>query len=198
MNRTEKLIEQLNGTKKIKNIRLAKSISKIHNGYIFGTKEGKSMEKNTKKANKLLIKMLPEEVRNRIAGIDQGMNAIIDYIERHTGWHYTKSGFYYRDNFHNMDDPEFRSFDTYCIPRDESGFHLDHTDKNKQLYIMTKEKAFYIVYSDMLRVLDDYIKEKDALISKSIPLTSDPELAQSLAIFLGYEEETPEEKTNRK
>ena len=42
MNRTEKLIEQLNDTKKIKNIRLAKSISKIHNGYIFGTKEGKS------------------------------------------------------------------------------------------------------------------------------------------------------------
>ena len=128
MNRTEKLIEQLNDTKKIKNIRLAKSISKIHNGYIFGTKEGKNMEKNTKKANKLLIKMLPEEVRNRIAVIDQGMSAIIDYIERHTGWYYTKSGFYYRDNFHNMQDYEFRSFDTYEVKRGENGFYVEENE----------------------------------------------------------------------
>ena len=38
MNRTDKLIEKLNETKKIKNIRLAKSISMIHNGYIFGAR----------------------------------------------------------------------------------------------------------------------------------------------------------------
>lgn len=193
MNNTKQLIQKLKSTKNIKNIRLASSISKIENGYTFGAKEARKKEKNNKKLYKLLLKMYPKEVRERLEEIDKCMFAIIDFIERRTGWRYTSKGFIYMDNFQNMEDDEFRTFNTYRIPRDEKGFYLNHDEQDE--YIKVKERTFFILYENMLEVLHGYIKEKEKLIKESVSLTKDPELAESLVIFLGYKEE---EKSSKK
>ena len=195
MDNTEKVIEQLRKTKKIKNIRLAKSISKLHNGYIFGEKEARRMEKNSNKAYKILLSLLPKEARERIIDIDNHSAALIDYIERRSGWNYTDKGFIYKDNFINMNDPEFRSFDTYSIVRNNDGFHLD--EANKQKYIFDKEKMFYMKYNDLLKVLHEYLTEKKQIINDTASMSSNPELAESLVEYLGYKEEE-KTKNNQK
>ena len=80
MNNTKQLIQKLKSTKNIKNIRLASSISKIENGYTFGAKEARKKEKNNKKLYKLLLKMYPKEVRERLEEIDKCMLVVVRYF----------------------------------------------------------------------------------------------------------------------
>ena len=188
MRNTERLVYKLKETNKFSNKRLANSISRIDNSRTFSSKEGKIMYNNEKKAYKILLKMFPKEIREGIEGLDICIDAIIDYIGRRSGWMYSDDGFYCYDNFQNMQDPEFRSFDTYRIPRNENGFYLDE-DNHKPKYIRDKERTFYYIYKDKLDSLHQFIKEKESLIRQSICITEDPNLANYLAIFLGYVEE---------
>lgn len=185
MENTDKLIYKLKETNKFKNKRLANSISKIHNSNTFSiTKEGKKMEKNNKNAYKLLLRMFPKDIKEKILGLDKCIEAVADYLNRRTGWVFIGDKIVYRDNFHNMHDPEFRSFDTYEIPRNDSGFYLDDSE-GKPLYIRNEEKKFYLKYKSELDALHGFITEKTDLIKEAIFTSSDPELANEIAIYLG-------------
>lgn len=189
MRNTERLIYKLKTTDKIANKRLAKNISIVDNSNTFSVnKEGKRMYKNEKKAYKVLLKMFPKELRERIKWLDVSINAVIDYIERRSGWMYITDEFMYRDNFQNMHDPEFRSFDTYRVRRNEDGFYVDENNSGPN-YIKDKERIFYRKYSSKLNALHSFIEEKKRLIQQSIYATEDPNLAYYLAIYLGYIED---------
>ena len=197
MKNTERLIYKLKETNKFSNKRLARNISILNNSRTFSVnKEGKIMYKSEKKAYRILLRMFPKDIKERIEGLDTSIQAIIDYIERRSGWIYTNKGFIYEDNFKNMHDPEFRSFDTYTIPRNEEGFYLKEDSCNPE-YIQSKEKLFYLKYRDKLASLHTFIKEKEYLIKQSIFATEDPELANYLAIYLGYTEDESTIKHNK-
>ena len=199
MRNTEKLIKELRLTNGFRNKLLARNIEERYNSNEFCIpRDSKKLEKIENRSYVLLLKLLPQEVSERIIQIDKHMNAMIDFIERRSGWTYTKNGFMYRDNFQNMHDPEFRSFDTYEIRRDKNGFHLDTNDAYKDKYIYEKERLFYILYEDMLDVLNSYINEKERLLLEGIELSSNKELAESLAIYLGYKKEEQDTKEKEK
>lgn len=44
-------------------------------------------------------------------------------------------------------------------------------------------------YWELLKLLHDYSKEKRQIMNDKIPMSSNPELAESLVEYLGYREE---------
>lgn len=189
MDNTELLIRKLYGTNKANNKRLAKSILRIHESRVFDSKrDGKRLDNNHKKAYRLLLNIIPKEIKDKILELDMHINAIIDLVRRTTGWIYTSRGFVYRDNFHNMQDYEFRSFDTYEVKRGENGFYVEENEF-KEKRILDREKIFFKMSEDMLEVLHSHIVKKEMLIRNCVVLAEDQELAESLIIFLGYQEE---------
>ncbi len=176
MEKTKKLIEQLRTTKKIRNLILARSISKLDDGYVLGEKEERIMQKNKNRAFDILLGILPAEARNRIIEINNSSYALIDFIKKRSGCDYADNSFLYEDIVINIDNLDFTTSAAYCIPGDKT-------------FKINKEKLFYMRYWELLRLLNDHSKEKRQIMNDKIPMSSNPELAESLVEYLGYREE---------
>ena len=202
---TEKLIEDLIKTKKRNNIELAKRISKRHYSNTFSPKRDvPKMIKTDKLAKNVLCSLLDEESLKTLVVYDTLIESIIQKITSKTGWDYYQyqESFILYDNFKNMDDHEFRSFDKYRVHRTNKGFTHSTTDPyNGYLkHIQEMEKDFVRENRKDLFELNHLLILREELLNGNFKVKDEQkkDLAMELIYFLNLVKEAQEEKVSTK
>ena len=198
---TEKLIDDLVETGKRSNIRLAKRIAKRHYSNIFcPRKDVPKMRKTDELATKALYGLLDEPTLKTLITYDVIIENLIQKIMSKTDWDYYPycQEFRLYDNFQNMGDPEFRSFDTYRVYRTEDGFTHSTKDPYNGYFQsrQDREKRFVKSNKSDLKDLHHTYCLKEKLLKGNIKLKDDNtrDLAMELIYFLHLIEEPKEEK----
>lgn len=190
----ESLSETLKQNSKFLNKRFGGKIVKTHaKAQTSPTVSLAALEKLEYKAYKLFLKLIDIESSRKLCVIDAEVAKLRTDIAEKTGWYVTESGATYRDNFKNMDDPEFREFDSYQIFRtEETGFYVSQSEPYN-LYekgIREKEQRFLDNNLVTLNTLDSLWKEKSKIMHGDYTLKNPTEenikLAQELSMYLGY------------
>lgn len=189
----DKVVETLRETNRFRNKRLANRIEKERNRKVFGGKEYQEMVSNQNKAYKLFLRLIDKDSRERLKALDDTIESIATQIHKESGWWMTQEGFMFRDNFQNMDDPEFRSFDTYRIYRGENGYSVTPEKPYNHYYatLHAEEERFYKKYEEKLRILHEALTEKERIMAGEYTVEDEANLplCKEITAYLGY---TPE------
>ena len=177
----------------IKEKLLARRLKKQGELTKYGHREFKYMNKTDDKLYATFLRLVDDSTKERLIYLDTAIEKIETTIYKKSGWWRTSDGFTLEDNFTNMHDPEFRSWDTYTIYRTEDGYTV-RTDKpfNGYFeYIRRKEIEFFNKFKDLLQQLHLLLKEKEMIMRGSYKLKdeSNRELTTNISILLGYKKE---------
>ncbi len=187
------IVEELRKYKSIKAKLLANSIDKRQKSNTFRIPKDVYIEnKNRLNAYKLFLKLLCETDKEKLLKLDDTINSISSYISESSGWWMTdRDGFMYEDNYQNMSDPEFRTFDTYRIYRNEDGYYVSQKEPFNSYFakIKSDEIAFYNKYKDKLEILHNALSTKENIMFGNYELKSenDRNLTEEITKYLGYE-----------
>ena len=189
------LVKRLRDTNNLSNSMLARSIEKTDSYY------SRKDIKNRKKAYKLFLKLIDPKTSERLTELDTEIDLITDVIYDETGWWRTSDGFMYEDNFKNMHDPEFRSFDTFRVYRNEDGYYINTGEPYNSYfaYIQDKEYRFFEKYKSSLGALHEALTEKEQIMygKYQVQDKSNKELCAQIALYLGYKKEEKDNKKNK-
>lgn len=158
----------------------------------------KKMLELIKTKNKLL-RLITPECKNQLLSVEGEILKIINTIETESGFkNLGSNGFVLIDNLQNMNDPEFRSFDTYLIERGVDGYHPTTKVFNQySKFIREKEEAFCEKYKDLLTKLHILYNEVYSIYSTlELKDESNRELLNQFLNVLGID--ISEEKRNKK
>jgi len=190
-----RIVEELRKTRSISNRLLANRIDKRQKSNTFRIPKDAYIEiKNSEKAYKLFLKLLTQEDRKKIMELDKIIDSIEVYISEKSGWWMTgRTGFMFEDNFVNMHDHEFRSFDTYRIYRNEDGFYVSNEEPFNSYFASIREReiAFYEKYKDKLEILHNALSSREEMFLGNYHLQDEDDraLAEEIVKFLGYKKE---------
>lgn len=194
-NEITKLANSLKENNNIGNKILGTQIEKRNEKATFDiAKDGKKAEQIKNKTYKLFLKLIDKESSSRLIEIDNVSSRIVKELEDKSGWYITDTGAFYESNFTNQGDPEFKSHDTYRVPRDkEEGFYLPELGEGASQYEHNSrrhEETFYSKYIVQLNAIHELWAEKEKIMGGNYNLSSTDnyELASMLAEYLGYEQ----------
>ena len=196
------IVEKLRETKSLRNKLLAAAIERRQQSNTFRIPQDIEIErKNEQKAYSLLKRLVTPDVKEQLIELDETIEGIKSDIYETTGWWMTgRTGFMYEDNFQNMHDHEFRSWDTYRLYRDEEGYYVSEKQPFNSYFasLKMKEHEFLEEHKEELKVLHKTLSTKEELLGGNIPLKDEKnrELIQEIVDYLGYKkEEKQKEKT---
>lgn len=199
-----RIVEELRKTYNPFNRILAASIERRANSNIFRIPKDIYIDSaNEEKAYTLLKRMVTKDTKTKLDSLDHTIDSISDDIYDRTGWWRTdRDGFMLEDNFQNMHDHEFRSFDTFRICRNEDGYYVEGGEPFNSYfaYIQDTEYRFLESNREQLSVLHDTLCEKENTLVDSIPLKDEANRSLTVEIikYLGYsKEKRPKEKTKK-
>ncbi len=176
---------------------LARRVDKESKWVEIGKKQFKHKDKTEEKLYNTFLRLVDEETRKRLITLDEGIKKIETTIYEQSGWYRTSSGFRFEDNFQNMQDYEFRTWDTYSIDRSEEGYHIREEKPFNSYFanIQEREMGFLNKYKDLLNQLHVLLTEKEKIMRGNFILKDDSnrELALNISNFLGF---IPESKEN--
>ena len=187
------LVLTLNKTNKYANRRIADMIVARDESHMYGPVERKLDRKIDKKLNKLFVKLLDDTSRRRLQQIDNTFNEIVERISKESGWTlYYDYRWEKMDNFQNMHDPEFRTWDTYTVRYDEKLGYVENTEKPFNGYfvhLQSIESSFILKYHEQLELLHETIKAKRDFMSGIYTLRDEGnrKLAEEICSYMGYE-----------
>ena len=190
-----KIVEELRKTYNPFNRILATSIERRANSNIFRIPKDVYIEElNRRKAYSLLKRMVTKDTKVKLDSLDYTIDSISDDIQDRTGWWRTgRDGFRLEDNFQNMHDPEFRSFDTFRIYRNEDGYYVEGGEPFNSYfaYIQDTEYRFLEANRDQLSAIHDALSEKENTLVETIPLKDEANRSLTVEIikYLGYSKE---------
>lgn len=186
------IVEELRKTKNPFNLFLARSIEKRENSTSFRVPQDIWINaKNEDKAYSLFKRLIVKDSKDRLEELDNTISSVSHDIREKTGWWRTgNSGFRYEDNYINMSDPEFRSFDTYQIYRNENGYYTSSEEPFNSYFArikMTEEKFLEKNY-DKLQLIHEALSEKENMLAGDIPLQNEKnrQLVNEILVFLRY------------
>lgn len=132
-------------------------------------------------------KMITPEYVERLQSLDDELVLEVEDLSQRTGWTIGYQGAHYYDNFQNMEDPEFRSFDSYLVPRNpESGYYVktDEPINDHMRGIREVETKFYLENQDSLESIHSLLVQKRSILSGEYELAVDSEENRVLAGLL--------------
>ena len=189
-----RLVEKLRETKDLRNIMFAKRIEKSM-GRSISTSETRCYDRKLRnRAYQLFLRLLDPEVRKKLMEIDGNISTLSTTIMSRSGWWRSGKDFILQDNFQNMHDPEFRSFDTYMVVRTPFGYEPSSSTTPYNSYfagIRSQEEEFVKRNKTELEALHKAYTQKETIMGGSYLLRNDGdyELAQEICRFLGYSRE---------
>lgn len=122
--------------------------------------------------------MITPEYVERLESLDNELVLEVEDLSEKTGWTIGYQGAYYYDNFQNMEDPEFRSFDTYLVPRDpDSGYYVktDEPINEHMRSIREGETSFYLSNQERLDSIHNLLVQKRGILTGEYELAVDSE-----------------------
>ena len=188
------LVESLRDTKGIRNEILARRIEKHDNCSICNRQTALESRKIKKRAYHLFLKLIDSDSKKRLLDIDGKISMLTSTILGRTGWWRSGDDFMLQDNFQNMHDPEFRSFDTYRVIRTESGYEPSSSSTPYNAYfagIHLAELQFVEKNKNELDELHRTLGQKEIIMS-GVFTTKNPDdynLACAICKYLGYSKE---------
>jgi len=194
-NDRENLAEALMNSNNIFNKITALQMNGVHGNTIFDVRRDvKMLDKIEKKVYKLFLKLVTPDVAEKLVAIDTLTDSMISKVEDRTGWSITEDLAFKEDNFKNVQDPEFRSWDTYRVYRNKtSGFYVS-ASKTNDVYeenIRFVEKLFFKENEATLAKIHELWAEKENIMSGNYtlknPTPENEEMAQLIAIYLNYQ-----------
>ena len=185
-----KIVEKLRETKTLSNKILAYNIEKVNHSFVYGRKQARQSFKNDDRAYQLFLGLIDPESSERLRKYDEIIKQLEEKIHRESGWWRTSTGLMYQDNFQNMHDPEFRTFDTYTIHRNDFGYYVSSEKPFNSYFAMirSKEIEFFERYEEVLKELHTALSIKESIMSGNY-FVQDPkneELCREISIYLGY------------
>ena len=189
------VVQELKETKSIRNKLLASSIERRQKSNTLRIPEDVKIErKNEERAYSLIKKLVTKDIKEELVELDTIVEEYTNRIYEATGWWMIgREGFMYQDNFQNMQDPEFKSFDTYRIYRNEEGFYVSDKESFNSYFegIKRKEQDFLEKNQEELLVIHEALTSKEQLLSSFIPLKNEEkrDLVNELINYLGYKSE---------
>lgn len=185
------IVEELRKTRALKNKILARKIEK--------TETINDEKDNKKRAYSLFLKLVTQQCKKELHELDTIIHFVSSIIEKSSGWIITNNfEFVLYDDFKNIFDEEFITFDTYRIYRSPEGYHTDTCEPYNAYtkYIREKENAFLKKYETNLNILHEALTKKDKIMSDQFILKdkSNMELACAISHFLGYENKQEKKK----
>ena len=160
----------------------------------------KKTYKNKHKAYSLLLKLVDKETRKHIRELDKQILALEKKIHKETGWFMTSEGhFRLYDNFQNMHDPEFRTFDTFTVYRGTHGYSITSQKPYNWYfdYLRRTEFEFIQKHEEELKLMAHLLLEKENILihgSSHLVNPEDYSLCQQICQYLGY---TSQEQAKR-
>lgn len=189
MEKSENLVESLNNTKKTGYKYLGKKIIKQRKRKVFDVvKDSRRENKIDGKLYSILFSFMDKETVLKLKSIESQIEGIINSIEKESGWSIKESGAQRFDNFENMDDPEFRTWDTYNVNRNvESGFYVDTAKPFNSYFASLREEElnFFNKYKNSLDELHRLWIEKYNIINYYSYDYENSKLAKDIIEYLG-------------
>lgn len=196
----KELALKLKRTNKYANRRIADMIITREKSVTYGPAERKLDNKITSKLNQVFVKLLDDESRLRLQEIDIALNQIAEQISRESGW-ILYNGYHWekRDNFQNMNDSEFKSFDTYRVRYDDKQGYTIYDEEPYNGYfsqLQSTEQSFMTKYRDQLQRLHELIQTKKKFMFGDYTLKDEAnrDLADEICSYLGYNESDESKK----
>lgn len=135
----------------------------------------------------LLLRCMDKKSAEKLETLTCRQGRITSSLCRKTGWTVNDDGAIKRDNFRNMNDPEFREWDTYRLKRDETGYHPADPDRYYKEFFY--EQTFAESYQKELQELNEIVIAKRELLNGEYELSDtsiSPRLPLLLIKELGY------------
>lgn len=196
------IVKELRKTDNRKNEKLAMKIEWFKNKRSFNPgKDGKVIIGINKKLYSLFFKLMIPECEKELIELDRLIYSISEKIEKSSGWYMDeRDGFKYHDNYQNTHDPEFRTFDTYRILRNEEGYYVNNEIPYNQYFenLRIREESFFATYEEDLQILHELLTRKENIIAYDFILKEEKnrKLAIAIADYLGYIDNQKKKKTN--
>lgn len=189
-----RLAQRLIETGNVLNRQLGKSIEKQNTKDTFDpVRDGKVRDKINKKLYKLFISSIDKNSKQELLQLKNTEKQLTELIESSTGWFVSRTGAVKYDNFQYQDDPEFATHDTYTVPRDAMGFHVDEDEPFNSYFagIRSGEQSFYENNKETLDKLNAVYREQERIMLGAYNLENPDisfETMRMIAEYLGYED----------
>lgn len=181
----EKLVDSL---KESGNVRFAKKVEEHYARNYCDSATAKEYYSLLDIGYKLFLSLIDNESSAKLRKLDKKISELTKKIEKGNGWNVSRTGAVMYDNFRNMHDPEFRSYDTHLVGRKENGYVPTPCD-----YGACRDDcdsiSFVKKYQSDLDELHNLYSQKERIMYGSFSLKNPEDyiLALNLSAFLGFE-----------
>lgn len=191
-----RVAEELEKTHKIRNLKISREMIDYHCDKCWYSWAETSTEiEFNDRLYKILLKMLPKEIRLTLKKLDKEIFKLRVEIKKSTGWE-----LFDRTSMYHGYKPERPFFKEPEVKRNENGFYVEMQESylyQEHKAIDESAKQFYEENKETLKKLHDLMSMKELILNKTISLVSEEnkDLTREILLFLGYNPNEENETT---
>lgn len=130
-------------------------------------RDGRIMHSIERKLYKIFLNSIDKETSLRLMKIDSEIKKAKDeFYELYPDWIVSSKSAYCEDNYQYVDDPEFYTFDTYTINRNENGYFVSGEKPFNGYFQAIRDREIHVFETskDILGRLHELYLKKDSIL----------------------------------